>query len=217
MRESAPSFAPSEVAGIVAHLPTGSLPGLFRTTEAAFAACTSPYLKPHPVERDGFRSRYFDGRHLVGLAWQTRNRKTGRKRSIELSALESLFELPDIRWVSLQYGGFDDLEQQAALAGAPILIDREVDQFADIDLFAAQVAAMDCVLTVDNSTAHLAGALGIPVWLMLSLAADWRWQQRRPNSLWYPSMRLFRQPRPGDWQSPLESVCRAFETALACH
>jgi hypothetical protein len=215
-RESRPAYVSAEEAGVVAHLPTGSLPGLFRTTESAFAASTSPYLKPHPDERDRFRSRYFDGRHLVGLAWQTRNRKTGRKRSIELSALASLFELPGIRWVSLQYGGFDDLEQQAARAGAPVLVDRAVDQFADIDLFAAQVSAMDCVLTVDNSTAHLAGALGIPVWLMLPFAADWRWQQKRPNSLWYPSMRLFRQPRPGDWQSPIESVCGAFKAALAC-
>jgi tetratricopeptide (TPR) repeat protein len=201
-------------ASFAAHLPTGSLPGLFRGAESAFAHSTSPYLKPDPVARGRFRSGYSDGRRLVGLAWQTRNAKTGRKRSIDLSAFKPLFALQDIRWISLQYGDFDALEQQAAgcnatvfpASGSPIFIDRGVDQFANIDRFASQVAAMDLVLTIDNSTAHLAGALGVPVWLMLPFAADWRWLKGRDDSPWYPTMRLFRQPVPGDWPSVLRSV-----------
>jgi tetratricopeptide (TPR) repeat protein len=204
-------------ANFAAHLPTGSLPGLFRATEAAFSVSTVPYLKPDPVERDRFRMQYNDGRRLIGLAWQTRNRKTGRKRSIDLATLTPLFALPGIRWISLQYGDFDALEQQAALAQAPLLIDRTVDQLADIDLFASQVAAMDQVLTIDNSTAHLAGALGIPVWLMLPFAADWRWLKDRSDSLWYPGMRLFRQPAPGDWPSVLRSIHNAFQGCFNGH
>jgi tetratricopeptide (TPR) repeat protein len=196
-------------ASFAAHLPTGSLPGLFRAAESAFARSASPYLKPDPGERERFRTSYFDGRLLVGLAWQTRNAKTGRKRSIDLSTLTPLFTLPNIRWISLQYGDFDALEQQAVASNAPIHIDRSVDQFADIDLFAAQVAAMDLVLTIDNSTAHLAGALGVPVGLMLPFAADWRWLKDRHDSPWYPTMRLFRQPAPGDWPSVLDEVCTA--------
>ena len=92
---------------------------------------------------------------------------------------------------------------------APILIDRNVDQFNDIDLFAAQVAAMDMVITIDNSTAHLAGALGVPVWLLLPFASDWRWFRRREDSPWYPSMRLFRQPQRGNWQSVVENIRHA--------
>jgi len=191
---------------IAAHLPLGSLPGLFRRTEAAFAATTSPYLKADPVERERFRARYGDGRKLIGLAWHTRNKQTGRKRSIDLSQLAPLFALSGIRWISLQYGDFDALEEQAVAAGATILIDRTVDQFANIDLFAAQVAAMDQVITIDNSTAHLAGALGVPVWLLLPFAADWRWLEKREDSPWYPTMRLFRQPQLGDWESVIESV-----------
>jgi tetratricopeptide (TPR) repeat protein len=193
-------------AKFAAHLPTGSLPGLFRTTESAFAASTARYLKPDPVERDRFRFSYYDGRRLVGLAWQTKNQKTGRKRSIDLAALAPLFALPNIRWISLQYGDFDDLDQHVALARAPILIDRAVDQLMNIDLFAAQVSATDQVLTIDNSTAHLAGALGVPVWLLLPFAADWRWLKDRQESPWYPTMRLFRQPTPGDWPSVLRGV-----------
>jgi tetratricopeptide (TPR) repeat protein len=198
--------AESEEAGIAAHLPAGSLPGLFRRTEAAFAATTSPYLKADSVERERFRADYSDGRKLIGLAWHTRNQKSGRKRSIALEKFTPLFALPGIRWISLQYGDFDALNSQAAAAGAPLLIDRSVDQFANLDRFAAQVAAMDRVITIDNSTAHLAAALGIPVWLLVPFAADWRWLEKRPDSPWYPTLRLFRQPKIGDWKAVIESV-----------
>ena len=196
--------APPQV--VAAHLPAGSLPGLFRATEAAFAATTSPYLKADPVERERFRADYSDGRKLIGLAWHTRNQKSGRKRSIALENFATLFAFPGIRWISLQYGDFDDLEQQAATANAPLLIDRSVDQFANLDRFAAQVAAMDQIITIDNSTAHLAGALGIPVWLLLPFAADWRWLEARTDSPWYPTLRLFRQPKLGDWEPVMENV-----------
>jgi tetratricopeptide (TPR) repeat protein len=194
---------------ITAHLPCGSLPGLFRSTNAAFAATTSPYLVADPVERDRFRTQYADGRRLIGLAWYTRNRQTGAGRSIGLSLFTALFARPDIRWVSLQYGDHQALEDQAAAAGAPIVIDRSVNQFSDIDRYAAQIAAMDIVITIDNSTAHLAGALGIPTWLLLPFARNWRWLQETGESPWYPTLRLFRQPKLGDWQSVLQRVSSA--------
>jgi len=191
---------------IAAHLPTGSLPALYRASSAAFAATTSPYLLADPLAREQFRARYADGRRLVGLAWHTKNKKTGRSRSIELSTLAPLFALPGIRWVSLQYGDHGALEEQAAAAGAPVLIDREVDQLADIDRFAAQIAAMDLAITIDNSTAHLAGALGVPTWVLLPFAPDWRWLLEREDCPWYPSVRLFRQEKLGDWQSVVTRV-----------
>jgi ADP-heptose:LPS heptosyltransferase len=99
------------------------------------------------------------------------------------------------------------LQNQAEVAGAPLIIDRSVNQLADIDLFAAQIAAMDLVITIDNSTAHLAGALGIPTCVLLPFASDWRWLQGREDSPWYPTLRLFRQPSCGDWQSVVRRVC----------
>ena len=190
-----------------AHLPSGSLPSLFRSTDAAFAATTSPYLFADAARRERFRGRYADGRRLVGLAWHTKSRTTGRRRSIDLPSFAPLFARPDIRWISLQYGDYDLLEGAAAAASAPIFVDRAVDQFSDVNGFAAQIAAMDLVITIDNSTAHLAGALGVPVWLLVPFAPDWRWMQGREDSPWYPTMRLFRQPRIGDWGSVVERVC----------
>jgi tetratricopeptide (TPR) repeat protein len=192
-----------------AHLPSGSLPGLFRTSETSFAATTSPYLIADPIERERFRTGYADGRRLAGLAWYTNNQKTGPSRSIELSLFAPLFARPNIRWVSLQYGDHDNLENQAAAANAPIFIDRTVDQFSNMDVFAAQIAAMDMVVTIDNSTAHLAGALGIPTSLLLPFAPDWRWLLAREVTPWYPTMRLFRQPERGDWQSVIQIVQNA--------
>jgi hypothetical protein len=198
--------AEAQTAEIAAQLPAGSLPGLFRSTEAAFAATTSPYLKADALERERFRNQYHDGRRLVGLAWHTQSLKTGRKRSLGLESFAPLFALGGIRWISLQYGNFDALEEQAAAAHAPLFIDRSVDHFVDMDRFAAQVAAMDQVITIDNSAAHLAGALGLPVWLLLPFAADWRWLNARTESPWYPTLRLFRQPKIGDWKPVIESV-----------
>ncbi|MGA9669830.1 MAG: tetratricopeptide repeat protein, partial [Terracidiphilus sp.] len=189
---------------IAAHLPSGSLPRLLRATSDAFASATSPYLFADRAEREEFRNRYNDGRKLVGLAWYTRNKTTGIGRCVELSMLSQLFVQPGFQWISLQYGDHDALERE--VAGSPIVVDRTVDQFTNIDRFAAQIAAMDLVITIDNSTAHLAGALGIPTWVLLPFAPDWRWMLDRDDSPWYPTMRLFRQPKPGDWQSVVDRV-----------
>jgi tetratricopeptide (TPR) repeat protein len=199
----------AEESGLAAHLPTGSLPLLYRRQEADFATGKSPYLQADAALTAEFRERYSHGKKRIGVTWFTRNAKSGRKRSIDLTRLAPLFAVPEICWVSLQYGDCDDLEEQARKAGAPLDIDRSVDQFVDIDRFAAQVAAMDLVISIDNSTVHLAGALGRPVWAMLPFAADWRWMVKRPDSPWYPSLRLFRQQTPGDWESVLQPILQA--------
>jgi tetratricopeptide (TPR) repeat protein len=191
---------------IAAHVPIGSLAGFFRSDVSAFASIQSPYLVADSTERERFRAKYADGRRQIGIAWYTNNKKTGGSRSIDLALLAPLFIRSDIRWISLQYGDHDALQKQAETARVSLLIDRDVDQFSNIDRFAAQVSAMDMVITIDNSTAHLAGALGVPTSVLLPFVSDWRWLQDREDSLWYPSLRLFRQPSRGDWQSVIQRV-----------
>ncbi len=192
---------------IAAQLPTGSLPLFYRGDRAAFAAAASPYLKADSAKREKYRDRYSDGGRAVGLAWFSNNVKTGANRSIAMPVFEPLFAQPNLRWISLQYGELAAL--QAEVGNLPVFVDPEADQLADIDEFAAQVAAMDLVITIDNTTAHLAGALGVPVWLLLPFAPDWRWQASGSDSPWYPTMRIFRQPRRGDWESVMAEVWEA--------
>lgn len=195
---------------IAAHLPSGSLPGLFRTDHKAFGATKSPYLTVDPLDRKRLRCKYGDRRPLVGVAWRSTNKKSGRERSVDLALLAPLFSRADVQWISLQYGDHDTLEQQVDTAGTSLLVDRTVDQLTDIDAYATQVSVMDLVITIDNTTAHMAGALGIPTWVLLPFSPDWRWLLGRTDSLWYPTIRLFRQPSPGDWYSVLQQVQDAF-------
>ena len=90
--------------------------------------------------------------------------------------------------------------------GIDIIHDDSVDQMADLDAFAAQVAAMDAVVTISNTTAHMAGGLGVKTLLMLDSVPIWYWQLDRPDSLWYSPLKLYRQNRPSDWADVIDRV-----------
>lgn len=198
--------------GIVAHLPLGSLPRLYRNADEAFAKNTvSGYLKADPEKVAACRKRYDDGRRLVGISWRSGNKDSSWRRSIALDQLRPLFALPGLRWINLQYGNFQELERQASEAGAPIDFDCAIDPLHDMDGFAAQVAALDLVVTIDNSTVHMAGALGRPAWLLLSEVPDWRWMLEGDRSPWYSTVRLFRQTELDCWESVVERVREALD------
>jgi tetratricopeptide (TPR) repeat protein len=200
---------------ITAQIPSGSLPRLFRTSYSNFFFGRSPYLIADATQAAHFRHKYGDGQLLVGLAWYSNNPKSGGIRSIDLATLRPLTQLSDVRWISLQYGDHASLQADADSALMPVFIDQEVNQIADLDTFAAQIAALDLVITIDNSTAHLAGALGIPTWLLLPTFSDWRWLQHRPETPWYPTMRLFHQTRPGDWDPVIQQVNTQLQALLS--
>jgi tetratricopeptide (TPR) repeat protein len=189
-----------------AQIAIGSLPRLLRRREADFAGA-APYLKPDPQLRAALRARYGEDRPLIGLAWHTINQKTTARRSIPLRQLGGLLSRAGLRWVSLQYGPHDSLEAEAA--GLPLLIDRGIDPIRGIDAPLAQIAAMDLVVSIDNSTVHFAASMGVPCWAMLPFCADWRWLCGREDSPWYPGLRLFRQAHRGRWEPVLEAVAEA--------
>src|SRR5439155_9433108 len=136
----------------------------------------------------------------VGIAWQGNpNYPDDRRRSFPLTALEPLARLPGVQLVVLQK--MHGREQLPLVAGWPLTdlgdrLDESGGAFVDT---AAVLSGLDVVVTCDSALAHLAGALGRPAWVALSHVADWRWLLDREDSPWYPSLRLFRQSRPGDW------------------
>jgi tetratricopeptide (TPR) repeat protein len=198
--------------GVVAHLPLGSLPRLYRNSNEAFARNTvTGYLKADAALVAELRGRYDDGRRTVGIAWHSGNKNSSQRRSIALEQLRPLFAVPGLRWINLQYGNRAELQQQAHQAGVPIEFDATVDPMVDMDGFAAQVAALDLVVTIDNSTVHMAGALGKSAWLLLPLVPDWRWMLGGNRSPWYPTLRLFRQRELDCWPPVIERVGVALE------
>lgn len=179
------------------HLPLMSLPLLFNTTVEQIPA-SIPYLKANTDRLISWSKKINANNNIkVGLAWYAKQSQIlNRKRSCRLDLLEPIWSLADIDFYSLQVGIGSD--QIADLPADNRLIDL-TGQIHDFGDTAALISQLDLVITIDTVTAHLAGALGIPCWVMLPKVAEWRWLQIRTDSPWYPGMRLFRQQTAGDW------------------
>ena len=181
------------------HCAIASLPRAFATTPET--APGGPYLAAEPMPLPG------DGRLRVGVAWAgSRGALVLRQRAVPLARFRRLFAVPGCAFHVLQK---EVVEADAALlAEIPGVVDLRADlgDFADT---AAAIAALDLVITVDTAVAHLAGAMGKEVWVLLMAQPDWRWGIGRADSPWYPSARLFRQPLQGDWDSVLDRVAAA--------
>jgi Tetratricopeptide repeat/Glycosyltransferase family 9 (heptosyltransferase) len=141
----------------------------------------------------------------VGLVWAGRpTHGDDRKRSLTLQQLRPLLDQTVVDWYSLQLGPASEQRHQAGLSICDL--SEDLHDFADT---AAAIANLDLVISVDTSVAHLAAAMGKPTWIMLPNVADWRWLRDRCDTPWYPSVRLFRQPKIGDWSAVIEEVRRA--------
>lgn len=162
------------------------------------------YVKAEPESASRWRDRLAGYRELrVGIAWAGNPAHANdHNRSCPAEFLEPLLGVGGCSWFSLQKGR----PLPGAWRGRVADLSEELQDFSDT---AAAMQALDLVVAVDTSVAHLAGALGVPVWVMLPFAPDWRWLVDRADSPWYPSARLFRQPAPGDWGSVAASVVSA--------
>lgn len=192
------------------HIPLLSLPRVFATGPGSIPP-------PAPLQAGGeraarWRSRIADaGGCKIGIVWGgNAGHKAERYRGVPLAKFTALADVPGVSWFSLQRG-----PQASQLLAAPpsLRIQNLEDGPADIRNTAGMIANLDLVVTTDTMLAHLAGSMRKPVWTLLAFAPDWRWMLNRSDSPWYPTMRLFRQPAPGDWDAVFGQLRKALDTA----
>ena len=182
------------------HCPLMSLPLAFGTRLESIP-CETPYLFADPGKVSEWESRLGTKRRpRIGLAWSgTESHENDPNRSLPLESLVDAIP-PGFELYSLQ-------KDVRPADGAVLHRRADIINFGENFVETAALAMhMDLVISVDTSIAHLAGALGVPVWLLLSASVDWRWLLDRDDSPWYPTARLFRQGKAGDWASVLERV-----------
>jgi Tfp pilus assembly protein PilF len=199
------------------HVPLLSLPRLLGTTLESVPAGV-PYLDAEPQLVESWRARLGSYRGFkIGIAWQGNpNFRQDRVRSIPLAQFAPLARVPGVHLLSLQKGA--GREQLSAPEGHfPVTdlgsqLDETTGAFVET---AAVMKNLDLVITSDTAIAHLAGALAVPVWVALHDVPDWRWLMDRADCPWYPTMRLFRQTRHGQWEDVFDRIAGALEERLA--
>jgi tetratricopeptide (TPR) repeat protein len=198
-------------------IPSGSLPKFVRTDFGSFPRRKS-YLIPDVEKVHFWRDRLKTlGEGLkVGISWRGGGIPyVRRKRSIVLEGWVKIFSLSGIQLINLQYGDCaKELLEVKEKLGVTIHDWEDADPLENLDNFAAQVSALDLVISVDNSTVHMAGALGMPVWVLLPFSCDWRWMREIEYTPWYPTIRLFRQSGPDDWDGVFERVHKTLMEAV---
>jgi tetratricopeptide (TPR) repeat protein len=197
--------------GFDLHVPLLSLPGIFGTTLESISAKV-PYLSADPAKTAAWAKRLGGHFFKIGIAWSSSawNAKLAEK-SCPISHFLPLAQTPGARLVGLQKKPAPNDLAAAAAEG----IRNYGEEFADFSDTAAAIANLDLVIAVDTAVAHLAGAMGKPVWVPLLCVADWRWLLNREDSPWYPTMRLYRQPRPGAWDDLFRRLAQDLKTAVA--
>jgi tetratricopeptide (TPR) repeat protein len=197
------------------HCTLFSLPAVFNTRLDNIPSLV-PYLKAEPELVEKWRTKIGTKGFRIGISWQGNPAgDVDIGRSLPLAALAPLAAIPGVRLISIQVqNGLEQLRNLPPGMHVEVLegFNEGADGFIDT---AAVMQNLDLVLTTDSAPAHLAGALGVPVWTMLMEVPDWRWMMDRSDSPWYPTMRLFRQPGAGDWASVVNEVHEALIERLS--
>ncbi|WP_114090497.1 tetratricopeptide repeat protein [Thalassospira profundimaris] len=191
------------------HAPLLSLPYLLNIgARELFQASASPYMTPpHKMALGGIVGEVV---LKVGIIWA--GKLNPRDRSCPLEKFMGLMGQPGAAFFSFQ---IDDRRGDIAKLGASAFIHDLGDRIGDFGDSAALMAEMDLIITIDSAPAHLAGALGLPVWMLQLFTTDWRWMVGRADSPWYPTMRIYRQQQPNNWDAPFAALKQDFENLLA--
>jgi hypothetical protein len=198
-----------------AQIPIGGLGRFFR--REAFAPPADGYLRCDEARAAELRARLDDGRLVVGLSWHSQNKKLAASKSVRLADLAAALGRPECRLVDLQYGD-NDAERAAVASDLGIAVEKlpDVDNTDDLDGLAALIRACDLVVTVSNTTAHLAGAIGAETHVLVASGRGrmWCWLRDRNDSPFYPRVQLWRQPLGQDWSGPLSGAAAAVASRL---
>jgi spore maturation protein CgeB/Tfp pilus assembly protein PilF len=185
------------------HIPLLSLPRLFTASVEAIAK-TIPYLHSDAVHTIRWRNKMNRDGFKIGLVWATSG--TNPKRDCPLEECFSWFKTPGLDFFSLQVGLAESQLAESESTSDITKIGHQIEDFKDT---AAVVANLDLIICVDTAVAHLAGAMGKPVWVLLPFTADWRWPNHCSTMRWYPTAKIFRQDQPGNWQHVMDRITRA--------
>ena len=193
-----------------AQVAIGSLGRFLRPSWQAFPRPPAPYLAADQAQTGALRSLLTKGgRAVIGLSWRSYNPESGRYKTARLADFAPLLRLPGYRFIDLQYG--DTREERDAIArdfGVQVERLEDIDNTNDIDGLASLISACDAVVTVSNTTAHLAGALGKPTWVLVPLGHSriWYWFDDQTESPWYPRVRVWRQGAGQSWAELIASA-----------
>jgi ADP-heptose:LPS heptosyltransferase len=196
------------------HIALESLPGLFRTSLETIPA-SIPYLAAEPALVAKWKEKLGEHGFKIGIAWRSSAHGASIGKTFSPAHFEGLSKFPGVRLISLQKADesaeLNDLPPGMVVEQLGPEFDSGPDAFVDS---AAVMASLDLVISSDTGLAHLAGALGRPVWVALKYVPDWRWMLDRADTPWYPTMRLFRQTAAGDWASAFAEIEAAMPEVL---
>jgi len=189
------------------HIAIGSLGQYLRKSQKSFQTTPKKYLISSSLKEKELRKKFFtDKKFNVGICWKTLNKKQ-QYRNINLEQMKPILSNANCNFINLQFGEFDeDLNNLKSKCGVSIRTIRDIDNYNDIESLSALINCLDLVITIQNSTAHLSGALGKNTWIMLTKNARWHWLKNEKKSLWYPTVTLFRQQKTGYWNNVINSI-----------
>ena len=199
------------------HLPLGSVPGLIRNDISDFDRSVKGFFEVDPQRVEAIRDELnLAGKTVIGISWRSFNSLNKTKKSIQLRDMERIFSDLDVVLVNLQYGDVDDeIRAFKEETGIDVLQCASVDNREDLDGLAALIEACDLVVSITNVTVHMAGALAKETWVLLPYVANFWWLLERKDSVWYPSLTLYRQPVLDDWDSVYLNIYKDLQIKLS--
>ena len=199
------------------HLPLGSVPGLIRNDISDFDRTVRGYLKADSQRVEAIRKELqLDGKRVIGISWKSFKSLHEIKKSVQLQDMARIFSGLDVVLVNLQYGDVDDeIRAFKEETGIEVLQCASVDNREDLDGLAALIEVCDLVISTSNVTVHMAGALAKETWVLLPyVMVNFWWLLERPDSIWYPTLRLYRQTSLNDWNGVYAAIRKDLQRKL---